>query len=178
MKTKVILFSACLLLIFAIQACASYSFRFERTDDGSDPNIWTYTLYNDCTMPIALDSLGVFGSSAASLQAAIPDPEGWEYLEEDVNEWYPEYWQVTWESTYENIPYNGESLAGFSIIAPAGATAPTSFEVSYVNYEVNEYDYFVGDIAEPNAVPEPGSILSLAASLPFIGIAALRRRFH
>lgn len=178
MKTKVILFSVCLALILAIQVCASYSFRFERTDDGSDPNIWTYTLYNDCTAPISLDSLGVYGSSAATLQAAAPDPEGWGYLEEDDMGWYPEYWQVIWESDMQNIPYNGDSVAGFSIVAPAGSTAPTTFEVMYINYDVYQYESFVGDISQADIVPEPGSLLSLAASLSFTGLAVLRRRAY
>ncbi|NLN77296.1 MAG: PEP-CTERM sorting domain-containing protein [Armatimonadetes bacterium] len=177
-KTKVILFSVCLALILAIQACASYSFRFERTDDGSDPNIWTYTLYNDCTAPISLDSLGVYGSSAATLQAAAPDPDGWEYLEEDYMEWYPEYWQVIWESGMQNIPYNGDSVAGFSIVAPAGATAPTSFEVIYINFDLNDYESYFGEISQADIVPEPGSLLSLAASLSFTGLAVLRRRAY
>lgn len=178
MKTKVILFSVCLALILAIQACASYSFRFERTDDGSDPNIWTYTLYNDCTVPISLDSLGVYGSSAATLQAAGPDPEGWEYLEEDSNGWYREYWQVIWASGMENIPDNGYSVAGFSIVAPARANAPTSFEVIYINFDLYELESYFGEISQADIVPEPGSLLSLAASLSFTGLAVLRRRAY
>ncbi len=176
MKKNTLLFTICLALLLAGNAfCAPiYSFWVERTDDGTT-GIWTFTLYNDSTGPVSLDSFGLFGSSAASLQAADPDPVGWANLEEDTEGDYPG-WQVIWEAGMENVPDMGQSVAGFSVIAPQGATAPTQFELIYIETDAWEYVSFYGDIYDPSSVPEPSSMMSLAAALPLMGAAAFRRK--
>ncbi|MGI6295667.1 MAG: PEP-CTERM sorting domain-containing protein [Armatimonadota bacterium] len=176
MKKNTLLFTICLALLLAGNAfCAPFvSFWVERTDDGTT-GVWTYTLYNDSNIPLSLDSFGLFGSSASTLQAAGPDPVGWEYLEEDLFDYYPG-WQVIWEAGMENVPDMGQSVAGFSVIAPQGATAPTQFELIYIDTDAWEYVSFYGDIYDPNSVPEPSSMMSLAAALPLMGAAALRRK--
>lgn len=177
MKKNTLLFAICLALLLAGNAiCAPvYSFWVERTDDGTT-GVWTYTLYNDSNTPVMFDSFGLFGSSEPILLPASSDPVGWEYLEEDINDYYPDYWQITWEAGIEDVPGMGESVAGFSLVAPQGATAPTQFEVIYVDLDAWDYVSFVGDIYDPTAFPEPSSLMALATALPLMGVAAFRRK--
>lgn len=183
MQTKTILLSVCLAVLLAVPAmCAPppvYSFMVERTDDGSTPGIWVYTLHNDSNQPISLDSWGVFGSTASSLAGVDPAPAGWSICTDDPVDpdgLYPDYWQVTWTSGLDNVPGSGDSVAGFTIQASAGA-APTQFEFIYFDDDHGlEPQYFTDNIQNPGGVPEPSTLASLAAAFPCLGVAAFRRR--
>lgn len=178
MKKTTLLLTVCLALLVAGNAfCSStVSFWVERTDDGTT-GVWTYTLYNDSTDGfITLDGFGLFGSSASSLEAVDPAPVGWDLCDEDDLIYYNDYMQVVWVAGMENIPEAGQSVAGFSIYAPEGATAPTKFEVVYIPSDVWDYVDFTGDIYDPNALPEPSSAMALMAALPMMGAAAYRRK--
>jgi hypothetical protein len=178
LKKTTLLLTVCLALLVAGNAfCASYYFWVERTDDGTT-GVWTYTLYNDSTQEdgIGFDLFGLFGSSESNLMPAGPDPSGWDYREPGYHDYMEDYWQITWESNWLNVPFMGESVAGFSIVAPEGATAPTKFDLVYFDYDLYDYVYFTGDIYDPNALPEPSSAMALMAALPMMGAAAYRRK--
>lgn len=190
MNLKAILLSVCIVALLAGPAlCIApvYDFTVVRTDDGSVPGTWVYTLYNNSNQPVSLDSLGVFtnrnDNSASGLLGVDPAPGGWSTSIDDPvdpGSVYPDYagnypddWQVTWVSGLENVPLSGDSVAGFTIQAPAGVSQPTHFEVIYVEFDNFTYQSFTGVI---QGVPEPSTAASLATALPCLGIAAWRRR--
>jgi hypothetical protein len=197
LKTKVILLSVCIMLLLAgavLCAPPTYSnFRVERTDNGSVSGTWVYTLYNDNVyndgdQPISLDSWGVFtnrdDNSASGMAGVDPVPDEWSLFTGDPVDPssvfpdfagnYPDDWQVTWVST-GLAPGSRQSVAGFTIQAPAGVSQPTRFEVIYYDYapNVDDWQYVTGNIG---GVPEPSTLASLAAAFPCLGIAAFRRR--
>ena len=184
-----ILLSVCIAVLLAGPAlCVPlYSFSVERTDDGSTPGTWVYTLYNYSDTPVSLDSWGVFttrdDTTPTGMVGVDPAPDGWSVnTDDDVDPSsvfpdfagnYPDDYQVTWVSGMENTPDMGGSVAGFTIQAPVGVAPPTQFEVCYLEFDEYTYQYFTGDI---QSVPEPSTAAALATALPCLGIAAFRRR--
>jgi len=168
--------TACIALLLAVPALCSpvYDFALVRTDDGSVPGTWTYTLYNNCSEPnegISLDAFGVFGSTGSGLAGVDPAPGGWSVMTDDPEDWYPDEWQVTWVSNQDNVPDLGQSVGGFTVQGPASASQPTDFVVYF--YDGLEPLDFGGKI---QSVPEPSTAASLAAALPCFGIPLFRRR--
>jgi hypothetical protein len=178
LKTKILFLSVCVAALLAAPALCSSAPPIDFAVDciaGSVPGTWDYTLYNNCTYTITLDSLGVYGSSGYGISGVDPSPSDWEIITDDPADNYPDYWQVTWYDSGDNVPTEGNHLGGFIVDPGTSSDPPSQFEVIYFDdLQGLEPQYFQGTVNV--IVPEPSSLLALATAIPGLGIAAFRRR--